>query len=57
MTVNFNVPILDPLEEAELLAFQIGYEAAVEQAPTLSVADIVCELELSLFECLAVGVL
>lgn len=51
----FALPMFDPMEEAMLLAFHIGYEQDALRAPVLDTVGTVRELETELFECLMVA--
>lgn len=51
----FALPMFDPMEEAMLLAFHIGYEQDAQRAPVLDAVGTVRELETELFECLMVA--
>lgn len=51
----FALPMFDPMEEAMLLAFHIGYEQDAQRAPVLDTVGTVRELETELFECLMVA--
>jgi hypothetical protein len=52
---GFSAPLTDPLEEAEILAFHVGYERGVAQRPILTEAEARAEIEQDVWEWVMVG--